>query len=159
MCYILRLYIQLCNNNNCRGRESHQQLGQVQQRHRSVSEANLLNSVRPNRRHSIAPIDPGYVQGHGLVNYNLSPIRPPVTCFQHPHLQLRGIQVSGPSDPDGLPHLRGLSLEAGANQVLAIMSTTEKEGTLIVETISGRRRIKRGDILLNGKPVSHKTLR
>ena len=73
-------------------------------------------------------------------------------ALQHPHLQLRGVEGS-----DGL--LRGITLEAGANDVLAIMSTTEREGTAIVETVAGRIRAKRGDILLNGRPVCADTLR
>lgn len=63
------------------------------------------------------------------------------------------------SGSDGLPLLRGITLEAGATEVLAIMATTEKEGKQIVETIAGRKRIKKGDILLNGRSVSFKTLR
>ncbi|CAB0033093.1 unnamed protein product [Trichogramma brassicae] len=117
---------------------------------RSASEANLLqsssastgaggghlmmasSSPRPsalgNRRHSIAPIDPGlhhhYAQHH---HSNLHPA--------HHHL------------------------EAGAGDLLAVMSTSEREGTLILETIAGRRRIKRGEILLNGRIVSTDNLR
>ena len=122
---------------------------------RSVSEANLLHATRTNRRHSIAPIDPGYGPGVlGPESYTAT-LRP-LSCLQHPHLQLRGIEDSG---SNGLPLLRGITLEAGATDVLAIMATTEKEGTLIMETISGKRKIKRGDILLNGRPVSSRTLR
>ena len=90
----------------------------------------------------------------GPESYTL-PLRP-VPCLQHPHLQLRGVEASG---SDGLPLLRGITLEAGASEVLAIMATTEKEGKQIVETIAGRKRIKRGDILLNGRSVSHRILR
>lgn len=99
----------------------------------------------------------GYLTGHGILGpegYTL-PLRP-MPCLQHPHLQLRGVEASG---SDGLPLLRGITLEAGAAEVLAVMATTEKEGTQIVETIAGRRRIKRGDILLNGRSVSARTLR
>jgi len=95
--------------------------------------------------------------GHGILGpegYAL-PMRP-MPCLQHPHLQLRGVEASG---SDGLPLLRGITLEAGAAEVLAIMATTEKEGTQIVETIAGRRRIKRGDILLNGRSISARSLR
>lgn len=95
--------------------------------------------------------------GHGILGpegYAL-PMRP-MPCLQHPHLQLRGVEASG---SDGLPLLRGITLEAGAAEVLAIMATTEKEGTQIVETIAGRRRIKRGDILLNGRSISTRSLR
>jgi len=98
-----------------------------------------------------------YFIGHGILGpegYAL-PLRP-MPCLQHPHLQLRGVEAS---DSDGLPLLRGITLEAGAAEVLAIMATTEKEGTQIVETIAGRRRIKRGDILLNGRSVSARSLR
>ncbi|KAG7212513.1 hypothetical protein KM043_012823 [Ampulex compressa] len=126
---------------------------------RSASEANLLQGgLRTNRRHSIAPIDPGYgVHGHGVLgpeSYTL-PLRP-VPCLQHPHLQLRGVEASV---SDRIPLLRSITLEAGATEVLAIMSTTEKEGTQIIETIAGRRRIKRGEILLNGRSVSASSLR
>lgn len=95
--------------------------------------------------------------GHGILGpegYTL-PLRP-VPCLQHPHLQLRGVEASG---SDGLPLLRGITLEAGATEVLAVMATTEKEGKQIVETIAGRKRIKRGDILLNGRSVSSRSLR
>ena len=98
-----------------------------------------------------------YSIGHGILGpegYAL-PLRP-MPCLQHPHLQLRGVEASG---SDGLPLLRGITLEAGAAEILAIMATTEKEGTQIVETIAGRRRIKRGDILLNGRSVSARSLR
>lgn len=90
----------------------------------------------------------------GPESYTL-PLRP-VPCLQHPHLQLRGVEASG---SDGLPLLRGITLEVGATEVLAIMATTEKEGKQIVETVAGRKRIKRGDILLNGRSVSYRTLR
>lgn len=105
--------------------------------------------------YSIAPIDPGY--GHGVLGPEsyVTTMRP-AAVSQHPHLQLRGIEASG---SNGLPLLRGISLEAGATDMLAVMATTEKEGKLIMETISGKRRIKRGDVLLNGRPVSMKTLR
>lgn len=124
---------------------------------RSASEANLLNTYRPSRRHSVAPTEPGY--GHGTLGHeNHFPMqgRPGPVTMQHPHLQFRGVESSG---SNGLPLLRGISLEAGANEVLAVMATTEREGTLIMETISGRRRSKRGDILLNGRPMSAALLR
>lgn len=79
-----------------------------------------------------------------------------VPCIQHPHLQLRGVETIG---SDGLPLLRGINLEVGATEVLAIMATTEKEGTQIIETIAGKKVIKKGDILLNGRSVSARILR
>lgn len=123
---------------------------------RSASEANLLNTYRPSRRHSMAPTEPGYSHGApGSETFSMQ-VRPSIIPMQHPHLQFRGVEASG---SNGLPLLRGISLEAGANEVLAVMATTEKEGTLIMETISGRRRIKRGDILLNGRSMSASVLR
>ncbi|KAF7995007.1 hypothetical protein HCN44_004479 [Aphidius gifuensis] len=130
------------------------------------SEANLLNLSKPNRRHSIAPIDPGYghpsiigthSQSHGHIGpgdssvYNMTGGMRRLTNH-YPHLQLRCIETR-----DGV--LKNISLEAGATDVLAIMSTTENEGMGIIETISGRRNIKRGDILLNGRTVSTRTLK
>ncbi|XP_063989330.1 ATP-binding cassette sub-family G member 5 [Diachasmimorpha longicaudata] len=129
---------------------------------RSASEANLLHASRPNRRHSIAPMDPGYGQAvleqpQGMLgpegDYGQSLRR---LAVQHPHVQLRGVESSGDSHRTSL---RGISLEAAATDVLAVMATTEREGTTILETIAGRRRIKRGDILMNGRSVSTRTLR
>ncbi|XP_001606113.1 ATP-binding cassette sub-family G member 8 [Nasonia vitripennis] len=155
-------------------------------RMRSASEANLLQSgtsavsattmtsrAMTNRRHSIAPIDPGLVYDRHPAHM----IHPQILqqqqlqqqfqqqqmqmqqTPQHPHLQLRGVEAAGRAVKNGPAYLRGISLEAGAGDVLAVMSTSEREGTLIMETISGRRRIRRGDILLNGRPVSARTLR
>ncbi|XP_015521681.1 ATP-binding cassette sub-family G member 8 [Neodiprion lecontei] len=124
---------------------------------RSASEANLLNTYRPSRRHSMAPTEPGYSH-HGAIAFENLPMqmRPSAIPMQHPHLQFRGVEASG---SNGLPLLRGISLEVGANEVMAVMATTEREGTLIMETISGRRRIKRGDILMNGRSMSASLLR
>ncbi|XP_034943518.1 ATP-binding cassette sub-family G member 8 isoform X2 [Chelonus insularis] len=143
--------------------QAHSQLNvRENPRLRSVSEANLLQGSRPNRRHSIAPMDPGY--GQSVLNQAQSHLGPEsysgtvlrrVSSLQHPHLQLRGLE----SHSDNPPLLHGVTLEAGASDLLAIMATTESEGTAIIETISGRRKIKRGDILLNGRPVSMSTLR
>lgn len=123
---------------------------------RSVSEANLLHAAKAMRRHSIAPLDPGYT--HGAIGFDnfYSPPRP-LSCAQHPHLQLREVEAIGSSRK--APVLRGVSFEAGATDLLAVMATTEKEGTLVLKVIAGRKRIKKGDIILNGRPVTAKTLR
>lgn len=147
----------IVNNNNNRDNNSRLR--------GASSEANLLHSLKQNRRHSIAPIDPGYghttsvlshSQSHGHIGpgdtsvYMTGPMRR--VTHQHPYLQLRNIETR-----DSV--LRNISLEAGATDLLAVMSTTENEGMGIIETISGRRRIKRGDILLNGRTVSISTLK
>ncbi|XP_058792747.1 ATP-binding cassette sub-family G member 8 isoform X2 [Phymastichus coffea] len=178
-------------------RDAHSHIGLQQQQHlamkresrmRSASEANLLHAhsaigVSPrtqhphhpqnNRRHSIAPIDPGLIYerhpAHHLVHQQMmhqhqhqhqqQQVSVQLQSPQHPHLQLRGVEASGGHAKNGVVYLRDVSLEAGAGDVLAVMSTSEREGSLVMETISGRRRARRGDILLNGRPVTAKTLR
>lgn len=122
---------------------------------RCVSEANLLLTAKVNKRYSIALMDSQKNPGVSRPKNNTTIFRSS-TCLQHPHLQFRRIETFG---SDGSSHLFGLSFEAGGADILAIMATTDKDGTSIMETVSGRRKIKNGDILLNGRLISYKTLR
>ncbi|KAJ8687852.1 hypothetical protein QAD02_023647 [Eretmocerus hayati] len=144
-----------------------QQLMKRESRMRSASEANLLSTpsgtinAMTSHRHSIAPIDPGLLYAERQTPHET--MEPPQQLIQnqmqHPHLQLRAVEAVGPTAKNGSAYLRGLSLEAGAGDIFAVMSTVEREGTLIMETISGRIKIRRGDILLNGRSVTPKILR
>ncbi|XP_043472873.1 ATP-binding cassette sub-family G member 8 isoform X1 [Leptopilina heterotoma] len=122
---------------------------------RCVSEANLLLAEKANRRCSVALTGPQNSSGILRPKNNTAVFRPS-PCLQHPHLQFRRIESSR---SDGSVVLSGISFEAGATDILAIMATTEKDGTAIMETVSGRRRIQSGDILLNGRLISSRTLR
>ncbi|XP_051172295.1 ATP-binding cassette sub-family G member 5 isoform X2 [Leptopilina boulardi] len=119
---------------------------------RCVSEANLLITDKLNKRCGL--INSQNNSGILRPKNNITILRS--TCFQHPHLQFRRIETCG---SNGSSILNGISFEAGAADILAIMATTEKDGTSIMETVSGRKKIKNGDILLNGRLISSKTLR
>jgi hypothetical protein len=55
--------------------------------------------------------------------------------------------------------VRGASLQAKAGDLFAIMATSSKEGTALIETIAGLRERLNGEILINGQQVSRKMLR
>lgn len=69
----------------------------------------------------------------------------------YPNIQIHCLDI----DPD----VRGISLQAKAGDLFAIMATSSKEGTALVETIAGLRERLGGEILINGQQVSKRMLR
>lgn len=69
----------------------------------------------------------------------------------YPNIQIHCLDV----DPD----VRGISMQAKAGDLFAIMATSSKEGTALVETIAGLRERLGGEILINGQQVSKRMLR
>lgn len=69
----------------------------------------------------------------------------------YPNIQIHCLDI----DPD----VRGISLQAKAGDLFAIMATSNKEGTALVETIAGLRERLGGEILINGQQVSKRMLR
>lgn len=60
---------------------------------------------------------------------------------------------------DALPSLRGVSITARAGELFAVMATSQREGTVLMETLAGLRDRIAGDILVNGQPVTRRGLR
>ncbi|EAA01067.5 AGAP002050-PA [Anopheles gambiae str. PEST] len=60
---------------------------------------------------------------------------------------------------DVLPGLRGVSLQAKAGDLFAIMATAQREGTALVEALAGVRQRIAGEILVNGQQVNRRILR
>lgn len=60
---------------------------------------------------------------------------------------------------DVLPGLRGVSLQAKAGDLFAIMATSQREGTALVEALAGVRQRMGGEILVNGQQVNRRILR
>uniref|UniRef100_A0A2C9GQ68 Uncharacterized protein n=1 Tax=Anopheles arabiensis TaxID=7173 RepID=A0A2C9GQ68_ANOAR len=60
---------------------------------------------------------------------------------------------------DVLPGLRGVSLQAKAGDLFAIMATAQREGTALVEALAGVRQRMAGEILVNGQQVNRRILR
>lgn len=69
----------------------------------------------------------------------------------YPNIQIHCLDI----DPD----VRGISMQAKAGDLFAIMATSNKEGTALVETIAGLRERLGGEILINGQQVSKGMLR
>ncbi|XP_060528017.1 ATP-binding cassette sub-family G member 8 isoform X2 [Cylas formicarius] len=85
--------------------------------------------------------------------------------FMYPHLQVNGASMwpssSTPSCLKSRHHLllSEISFEARGGDVLAVMSTSEEEGTAILDLVAGRKRLTQGDVLLNGQRLRCDALR
>lgn len=69
----------------------------------------------------------------------------------YPNIQIHCLDIE--------PDVRGISMQAKAGDLFAIMATSSKEGTALVETIAGLRERLGGEILINGQQVSKRMLR
>lgn len=49
--------------------------------------------------------------------------------------------------------INDISFEIRGGEIMAIMATSEEEGTAILDTIAGKRKPLIGDILLNGQHI------
>ncbi|KAJ9579822.1 hypothetical protein L9F63_004528, partial [Diploptera punctata] len=86
------------------------------------------------------------------------PIR---TIFKYPHIQVRGLEVASRRNKQ-LLLLQGISFEVHGGEIMAVMATSEEEGTGLLDSLSGRSSNigkQRGAILLNGQSVSSNQLR
>lgn len=69
----------------------------------------------------------------------------------YPILQVHGL--------DALPSLRGVSLAARGGELFAVMATSQRDGTVLMETLAGLRDRIGGEVLVNGQPVTRRGLR
>lgn len=69
----------------------------------------------------------------------------------YPNIQIHCLDVE--------PDIRGVSMQAKAGDLFAIMATSTREGTALIETIAGLRERLGGEILINGQQVSKRMLR
>jgi ABC-type dipeptide/oligopeptide/nickel transport system ATPase subunit len=83
--------------------------------------------------------------------YNNAISRRQSSTLIYPNIQIHCLDVG--------PDLRGISLQAKAGDLFAIMATSTKEGTALIETIAGLRERLGGEILINGQQVSKRMLR
>lgn len=68
----------------------------------------------------------------------------------YPNIQIHCLDVDD---------IRGVSLQAKAGDLFAIMATSSRQGTAIIETIAGLKERLGGEILINGQQVSKGMLR
>lgn len=69
----------------------------------------------------------------------------------YPNIQVHCLDID--------PSLRGVSFQAKAGDLFAIMATSSREGTLLLETLAGMRRGISGEILINGQRISRHGLK
>lgn len=60
---------------------------------------------------------------------------------------------------DVVSGLRGVSLQAKAGDLFAVMATSNREGTALLETLAGLKERAAGEILINGQRISRHGLR
>lgn len=84
---------------------------------------------------------------------NLSPSRRPSTMNQlvYPNIQVHCLDIE--------PNLRGVSFQAKAGDLFAVMATSSREGTLLLETMAGIRNRTAGEVLINGQRISQHGLK
>lgn len=122
---------------------------------RSHSEADLLGGNGPVDREMFYEYD-SRIYGETrdprsrAENYSAISRRQSSTLI-YPNIQIHCLDI----DPD----VRGISMQAKAGDLFAIMATSSKEGTALVETIAGLRERLGGEILINGQQVSKRMLR
>ncbi|XP_055625896.1 ATP-binding cassette sub-family G member 8 isoform X1 [Toxorhynchites rutilus septentrionalis] len=83
--------------------------------------------------------------------YNTQSRRHSIAGLVYPNIQVHCLDVS--------PGLRGVSLQAKAGDLFAIMATSQREGTVLVEALAGVRQRMSGEILVNGQQVNRRILR
>lgn len=84
---------------------------------------------------------------------NLSPSRRQSTAMAlvYPNIQVHCLDVD--------PNLRGVSFQAKAGDLFAVMATSSREGTLLLETLAGLRNRISGEVLINGQRISQHGLK
>lgn len=66
-------------------------------------------------------------------------------------MQVRGL--------DALPSIRGVSLDVKSGELFAVMATSQREGSALMEILGGLKKRVSGEILVNGQHVSQRDLR
>ncbi|XP_055904033.1 ATP-binding cassette sub-family G member 8 isoform X1 [Eupeodes corollae] len=69
----------------------------------------------------------------------------------YPNIQVHCLDVN--------PGLRGVSLQAKAGDLFAIMATSQPEGTALTECLAGLRERISGEVLVNGQQINRRGLR
>ncbi|XP_056632614.1 ATP-binding cassette sub-family G member 8 isoform X1 [Diorhabda sublineata] len=84
------------------------------------------------------------------------------TTFMYPHLQVHGLGVLPSSTSCKSRHhllLNEISFEIRGGEIMAIISTSEEEGTALLDVVAGLQKPVLGTIILNGRKVESHTLK
>ncbi|XP_031632240.1 ATP-binding cassette sub-family G member 8 [Contarinia nasturtii] len=84
---------------------------------------------------------------------NLSPSRrqSAAMALVYPNIQVHCLDIE--------PNLRGVSFQAKAGDLFAVMATSSHEGTQLLETLAGLKDRTSGEILINGQRISQHGLK
>lgn len=66
------------------------------------------------------------------------------------------VQVKG---LDALPSIRGVSLDVKSGELFAVMATSQREGSALMEVLGGLKKRMSGEILVNGQYITQRGLR
>lgn len=119
--------------------------------HRSHSEADLLAATELNYDYDPRGYDTRDMRSMRGNGDPYMSRRQSIHNLIYPNIQVHCLDVS--------PMVRGVSLQAKAGDLFAVMATSNSEGTMLMETLSGLRERMSGEILVNGQHVSKKMLR
>uniref|UniRef100_A0A1I8NRM9 ABC transporter domain-containing protein n=1 Tax=Stomoxys calcitrans TaxID=35570 RepID=A0A1I8NRM9_STOCA len=140
--------------------------------HRSHSEADLLAggaglgghdvydyggesrvyATSRNRHHHLEHGNGGsHLSNYGGVGGGVSQRKRSEIGLVYPNIQVHCLDVN--------PCLRGVSLQAKAGDLFAIMATSQKEGTALTECLAGLNERVGGEILINGQQINRRGLR
>lgn len=116
-----------------------------------------------NRSHSEADLLENDVMGY---EYDMRNVAASRTMSEHYMTNTRRQSASGLIYPNIQvnclsvePALRGISLEAKAGELFAIMATSQEEGTILTTTIAGLKSRSSGEIIINGQNITQRGLR
>ena len=123
---------------------------------------NMPRNHQGNRSHSEADLLGTDMGGYDYESRLYAPSR----ARSEQHIMSRRHSVSGLVYPnvqvhclDVLPGVCGVSLQTKAGDLFAVMATSQKEGTALMEALAGLRKRISGEILINGQHITKRGLR
>lgn len=118
--------------------------------YRSHSEADLLGGASG---HDTIGRDYQRHMRHYASDLPMSPSRRQSSAMAlvYPNIQVHCLDIE--------PSLRGVSFQAKAGDLFAVMATSSREGTLLLETLAGLRDRSSGEVLINGQRISQHGLK
>lgn len=124
--------------------------------YRSHSEADLLGGGVIGGHDTIGRDYQRHLRHYGadLPTSNLSPPsrrQSAAMALIYPNIQVHCLDID--------PSVRGVSFQAKAGDLFAVMATSSREGTFLLETLAGLRHSMSGEILINGQRISRHGLK
>lgn len=122
--------------------------------HRSHSEADLLGNEMYDydMRNTLSRLRNDH-QKQFSNPQSMTSRRPSVIKSSVPYLTIQVKNI------DALPSIRGVSLEVRSGELFAVMATSQREGSILMEILGGLKRPVSGEVLINGQHMTQRGLR